>query len=449
VNQSTAEGVGRPDPATCHPRKETLTYHGGDLVANADVFLLFWGPMWTSDPEHITTRTALEDLFTDLGSTGFPCALSEYALPAHPLNPSTFNGSYVLTSSPPNPLPDASIRAEIQHQIALGHAPSRTDDRVYIVVSEKGVVVDGGGETGCGGSNFTFCGYHDDFGTLVARYRYAILPYPCNSGGFTCFVGPTDDAPAALQAVGSHELAEIVTDPDSDALGGAGWFSDASGNENEDICADSGCTDTLTAGANTYTVNPTWSNLGRGCITTVPCSVSPDCTESAPGLCSPGTSHASRCALEWQVNPNLTIQKGLPTSKVTCTDGQPFCDFDDTANGSCTFHVAACLNSADPRVTCAQLPIQSIQLVEPNATSSDPTDQTNAATLLGGLQNADGNSTGTIVGSTVSYTPAATTVDSCTNFLDIIVPIGKRSFSLKTASGTTRLSNKLRLTCNP
>jgi len=402
-----------------------------------------------SDPEHVAVRTALVNLYTDIGTSGFACAWSQYAVPGHPLNAGSFSGSFIIASTPPNPLPDASIRNEIQHQVGLGNAPARTDDRIYVVVSEKGVVVDGGGETGCGGSNFTFCGYHNVFGTLASRFRYAILPYPCNSGGFTCFVDGGEDPATALEAVGSHELSETVTDPDDDALGGSGWFSDRTGNENEDICASDGCTDSLSVGVNTYTVNPGWSNLAQSCITDVPCDPVPDCTESAPGLCTPATSPRSHCAFEWQVNPNLTLKKGLPTAKVTCTDGQSFCDFDGAADGACTFHVAACLNSVDPRVSCTQLPIQTIQLGRPSAGSSNAIDAANASTILTGLENADANSTGAIAGSAVSYTPAATTSDSCTGFLDLVVPVGKRTFSLKAVSASTRLSSKLELICKP
>lgn len=427
-----------------------MRYHGGDLVAHPDVFLLFWGPKWATDAEHLATKAALIDFFTDVGDSGFACAWREYAVPGHPLGAGTFNGSYVLASVPPNPLPDGDIQAEIEHQITLGHAPARTDDRVYVVVSEKGIAVDdGSGATGCGGANFTFCGYHGDFGSLAARFRYAILPYPCNSGGFTCFVGPTDDPAVALQSVGAHELTELVTDPDSDGLGGSGWYSDTTGNENADICAGSACNDILAVGANSYSVNPAWSNLAQGCITDVPCSVVPECNDAAPGLCTPTNGRSTRCAYEWLVNPNLTVKKGLPTEKVSCRDGQPFCDFDGAANGACTFHVAACLNSNDPRVNCSQVPIDSIALAKPKPTSLDPTDATNAATLLGGLQNADANSVGAVFGATVTYTPAATTGDACTAFLDLTVPVGKRSFALKAISGRTKIAGRLTLTCTP
>jgi hypothetical protein len=447
---SNAVGVGRPDPSVCRPRRETLGYHGGDLVANPDVFILFWGPQWNSDPEQLAAKADLVGFYTNIGASEFACAWREYAVPGHPLNNGTFNGSFVITSVPPNPLSDATIRSEIQHQITLGNAPSRTDDRVYVVVPQKGVPVVAGLASGCGGFNFVFCGYHDSFGTLAARFRYAVLPYPCNQGGFTCFVEPTENPGLAFEAVGSHELTELVTDPDGATLGGSGWFSDRTGNENADICASDACADQLTVGANTYMVNPGWSNLAKGCVTSVPCSVAPECDDGTPGLCTPGHNRVSNCAFEWQVNPNLTIKKGFPTGSVSCHDGQPFCDFDAAANGSCTFHVAACLNSADPRVSCTHIPVDSIVLSKPKTTSSDPVDITNAGTILTALQNVDAGSTGAISDGTVTYSPAAATVDSCTSFISLVVPTGmKRSFNLKLHSSAGSISGRLRLACNP
>ena len=92
------------------------------------------------------------------------------------------------------------------------------------MVPPKGVPVRSFGETGCGGSNFTFCGYHDSFLSGGRRFRYAVLPFPCSQDRGTCFVDAAEDPGRALQAVGSHELAETITDPDRPPVGPSGWF---------------------------------------------------------------------------------------------------------------------------------------------------------------------------------------------------------------------------------
>jgi hypothetical protein len=447
---STADFVNRPAPV-CHPRSPGLQYHGGALVQNPDVFILFWGSHWT-DPDEASARAQLVSMFQNIGSSDFACAWREYAVPAYPMGPGTYNGSDVISTDPPSPLDDAVIRQKIQEEIDAHLAPTRTDDRVYVVVPQKGVPVTASDtSTGCGGSNFVFCGYHDSFGTTGAAFRYAVLPYPCNAGNFTCFVDPSDDPATALQVVGSHELTELVTDPDSPPIDSGGWFTAGPGNENADICAGPACTDTLTAGAQTFTVNPAWSNLAKGCVTGVSCSPPPiECTDGSPGVCVPGTGRANTCEFEWLADPNLTLvaRTQIPGRTISCTDGRAFCDADGLADGKCTFRVAACLNSGDPRLACTPAAVTSITLTNPSPASSDPVKMANAGKLLGALATVDLNSTGTTVGNQITYTPEASTPDACTTYLSIVVPAGttrKLAVTLQTSAGVAR--NRLQLKC--
>ena len=449
---ANAAVVNRPDPM-CRPHAETLNYHGGALVKNPDVFILFWGNEWNTDAEHIAAKTALVSMSQNLGTSEFACAWREYAVPGLPLGPGTYNGSFVITSAPPSPLSDAAIQQAIKDEITAGDAPARTNDRVYVMVPKKGVpVVASDGSTGCGGFNFIFCGYHDSFGTAAAPFRYEVLPFPCNSGGGTCFVDVAEDPGTALQVVGSHELTELTTDPDSPAIGNGGWFSDHSGSENADICGGSACTDTVTVGAQTYTVNPAWSNLAKGCITGVACTAPAlECTDGAPGICVSGTGKSHACELEWLADPNLTqiARTQLPGRTISCADGQLFCDADGAQDGQCTFHVAACLNSQDPRLACVPTSISSLKLTSPAPISTDPTNILNRATVLGALQNADPGSTGTVSGAGITYSPAAVTQNACTSYFNIVVPSGKQrriAVTLHTGAGVAR--NRLSLKCS-
>ena len=437
---ATEDSVGH---APCTVKRGVLTYHGGALVQHPDVFVLFWGPQWNSDAAHIAAKNSLIAMFQVIGTSDFACAWREYGVNGEPLGSGTYNGSYVIPSAPPNPLDDSVIQSRIVTEVLAGHAPARTDDRVYVVVPPSGVPVSAGGETGCGGSNFTFCGYHNDF-TSGGAFRYAVLPYPCTAGQGTCFVDPSQDVSKALQVVGSHELTETVTDPDTEP---GGWFSDRTGDENADICAGVECVDSVTEGTETFSVNPAWSNLAKGCITSVPCPPQPiGCTDPAPGACAAGSGTTASCEVEFLVDPNLTLKKrtGMPTNTVSCTDGQTLCDF-DTVAGQCTFHVATCLNSQDPRLPqCSTQPIHSIAVLRP--TSGDPI----SATLLAALKTADGASTGSIGGTSISYTPAAATPNACTGYMSVVIPAGeKRKIQVvaQTTAGTAVSS--LKLSCQP
>jgi hypothetical protein len=433
--------VGRPD-ASCKVKKDPLTYHDGKLVQHPDVFLLFWGSLWTGDAAHLAAKTELEALYTQVVTSEYACAWQEYSVPAFPLGTGTYAGSYVIASDPPNPVQDADIQSRILAEAGV-HAPPRSDDEVYVVVVQSGTpVVAGDGTTGCGGSNFKFCGYHDSFSS-DGHYRYEVLPFPCSiPGQGTCFVDPADsDIKAAFDVVASHELTELVTDPDSDP---PGWNSDRDGQENADICHADACTYDLTIGLETFTVNSAWSNLAGGCVATVPCPPRPiGCTDPSPGACTPGSSQATDCALEWQVDPNLTTKKGLPGSAISCQDGQDFCDADGAFNGQCTFQVALCLNNQDPRLPqCVPTSVSSVTLRKPDL--ADPI----ASTLLTALTSLSPG--GSASGSQVTYSPDLATPNACTSYVNVVVPAGeKRKLSAELRTGGGKASSKLTLTCQP
>ncbi|MFI5366070.1 MAG: hypothetical protein ACHQ4J_10635 [Candidatus Binatia bacterium] len=474
--RGTDDGVGRPGSSCVVPR-DVLNYHNGDLIKKADVFLLFWGAEWKTDAEHITTAQDVVNLYQQIGTTGYACAWQEYAVANQPIGPSTYHGFEVIPSEPESPLLDQTIQEQILAEVDAGRAPAPTDDTVYVVLPPRGIPVDlggpcppppgggscPGGPTGCGGTNFAFCGYHLSFRRTPSdpvKFRYLVLPYPCNSGGFTCFVEATDDAGEALQRTGSHELSEVVTDPDVFTANG-GWYSDRTGNEIADICQSIRCQTDVAAGQESVLVNSLWSNLGKGCVDSVPCAAPPvQCTDTSPGFCVPGRGAAGGCALEWLVYPNLTLKAAndLPGARVTCADGQPFCDADGAQDGQCTFQVAACLNSSDPRVSCNAAAVNSLKLSSPRPTSANAIDGMNAQTLLTALRSVDPNATGTVAGAVISYSPGAATQNACTGFFNVTVPVrasatgtlaGKRTISAQLQTSMGRATNRVTLVCNP
>jgi hypothetical protein len=455
VGRAASADVVNTPGASCHPRRDALVYHGGDLVQNADVFLIFWGTEWQTDPTHIAAKADVIAMFQQLGTSGYVCSLQEFSVPGSPITTGTYNGSEIIASAPPSPLPDVTIQQRILTEIDAGRAPVPSPDRVYVVLPPSGVPVDAGGPTGCGGSNFAFCGYHDSFAATfkgnLDRFRYAVLPFPCNSGGFTCFIDGQGDAGLSLQVVGSHELAETITDPDQLPVGASGWYSDRTGQENADICAAISCNGVVTVpGPQTFLVNSLWSNLANGCVESTSCTAPPvACTDpSAPGDCI-ANKGSSSCVFEWLVYPNLTLgSNGLPAASVRCADGQPFCDFDGVQDGQCTFHVAGCLNSDDPRVACTQTSINSITLQRPSPSSPIPSDSANATALVTALRTADGSATGTVSGGTISYSPAASTHNACTGYLDIVVPSGaKRTITVALQTAGRPVRSRLKLNC--
>ncbi len=450
---------------------DVLTYHGGALIMNPDVVLIFWGSQWSTDQAHIDAKAALVALYQQIGTSGYACSWTEYALTLGPAGIGTYDPQSpdVISSNPtltscmqgePAQLCDSTIRSEIVAEVGASRIPAPTDSTVYIVATPQGVPVEASdGSTGCGGTNWQFCGYHDSFTAngYQKPFRYAVLPFPCAIGNFTCITDPLQTAGGSLEIVGSHELGETATDPDSSP---GGWYSDRTLMENADICAGFRCETDVTIGAQSFPVNPLWSNLAKGCIASIPCAPPTDCTEGPPGDCVQGLGTTNQCGLEFIAYPDLaSAPGGLPGRTVSCTDGQPFCDFDSLA-GQCTFHVAACLNNADQQrfPSCAPTSVSAIRLMQPSPTSSNGTDQANAGRILTALSVVDKNSTGSVAGAQVAYNPAAATANACTGSIDVVVPLhplgtrtlrGLRTISVaaQTAAGVVR--NRLTLVCNP
>lgn len=453
----------------CRPGRNTLSYHGGDLVQHPAIFVIFWGAQWQTDPTHQAAANDVRSILQQLAGSGYGCSWREYALPGAPMDAGSYVGDEIVATPPVahagDELTDAAIRARILTEVDANRAPAPTADTIYVVVPPDGVPVSSLGETGCAGSNFFFCAYHDAFRRTSNgpdRFRYVVLPFPCDSGGFTCFFeqGFTNDpgkrAGRSLEALASHEVAETATDPDAPPVAASGWYDDRTGEENADICASFGCQADLVVGSDDFLVNSLWSNLANGCVVDSACTApAPQCIDPAPGICSPGAPSPRGCSLEWLVHPNLSLgRSGLPDTTVGCADGQPFCDFDGAADGQCTFRVAICLNNADPRQICSTSPIAGVQLARNVSKLSDPADVANANALLAALAPLNGPGGSSVSDAGVAFSPALAAPNACTSYFDVVVPVAPATRSIRavkigvrTAGRTIR--SKLNLVCTP
>src|SRR6266849_1857649 len=167
-----------------------------------------------------------------------------------------------------------------------------------------------------------------------------------------------------------------------------------------------------------------------------PCSAR--CTENPPAGRIPGGSSAHDCVAEWALATSqlATAHNGLPSTKQTCVDNDPSCDFDPTP-GSCRFHLWSCVGGDDTRLGCAASAVASVGLVRPNAKQTGSAAVARQA-LLGAL------------GRLPLPTPGAGEV--CSERIDLDVPAGKAklvvSADATTADGV-RDRDTLKLTCAP
>jgi hypothetical protein len=220
-----------------------LTYNNGSLIAQAEVFTVFWGSAWQQAPL-AKTVSEINGFFDFILTSSLIDQLAEYSVAQYQIAHGKMVGSITLTSPEvAKTVDDSAIQKMIQQQISAGQFPASNPNLIYFVFLPSGVTVTQGGSASCK----VFCGYHDAISTGVF---YAVMPYPDCSGcssNFSSF--------EALTVTASHELCEAITDP----IPGQGWYDDNNG-EIGDICA----WQTRTLGADTIQLE--WSNNANRCV---------------------------------------------------------------------------------------------------------------------------------------------------------------------------------------
>lgn len=220
-----------------------LVYNNGPLIAQAQVFTVFWGSAWQ--------QAALNSLIAEVNgffdyilTSALIDQLSEYSVPQYQIGHGTRIGTLTLTNPDVGTtVDDPAIQQMIQQQISGGTLPSSNPDLIYFVFLPSGVTVTQGGSASCK----VFCGYHD---AISNQIWYAVMPFPDCSG---CSSGLSNFD--ALTVTASHELCEAITDP----IPGEGWYDNNNG-EIGDICA------WTTKKVGQYTVQKEWSNNAGACV---------------------------------------------------------------------------------------------------------------------------------------------------------------------------------------
>jgi hypothetical protein len=256
-----------------------LKYYGGRVISNVHVVPVFWGNNVESD-----TRTKIEGFYKaivqDLGY-GFDW-LDEYNTMAttpsgtrQHIGVGTVQAPITIQPITPNRMSDNQIVAELRRQIALGPVaglpPPDNPNVVYLLHFPPGTVITSGTATSC----VEFCAYHDtvdkaDTG-LANHLLIGVIPDHGVGSGCETGCGGSKVAFENVTNSASHELIEIVTDPDvaltPDFAAPVAWIDplprdvDTDHLEIGDICAEPGDQATFTAAdTKTYVVQKEWSN---------------------------------------------------------------------------------------------------------------------------------------------------------------------------------------------
>ncbi len=248
INDLTESKVGgKGQGSSKKTAKPLLIYNGGAVIENVEVYTIFWGQNWETDPLYKTMSQNINNFFTAILKSPLMDQLAEYSThnPKHTIGYGSLAGTKTFATLAPaagTSITDSAIQTALNGWIHDGIVAPVSANSLYFIYTGVDVKVIMGGSASCTG----FCGYHNNMGSIY----YAVMPFPNCAG---CLGGLSEID--ALTATSSHELCEAITDP----VPGAGWYDQVNG-EIGDICA---WKFKKIAG---YTVQSEWSNKTGTCL---------------------------------------------------------------------------------------------------------------------------------------------------------------------------------------
>jgi len=227
---------------------QNLSYHGGPVLHNARVVMIFWGTF----PSGYTT--SMQNFRNQFGTTPEFNVITQYSDGGGSINLTNLASGtpdYFDTSTPPTNVTDSAVQGEVLKYLSTYTFDSSTIYEVFIPSSSYS---SDGTSTSCGGPSLSYCAYHGHFSNGGRDIKYSIQPW-AGCSGCQSFGNTTLDQEHFV----CHETREAVTDEDLNA-----WY-DRRGNEADDKCAWS---PTPFIGTNGYAYQYEWSNGSSGCVKT-------------------------------------------------------------------------------------------------------------------------------------------------------------------------------------
>lgn len=230
-----------------------LTWHGGPIQTATKVYVVFWGPKWTSsDGEY----KALTGFLGAIGGHSWIGTDTQYTGSNGTVgNPSNYlGGTWIDTSTVPRRPSSSNVGAEAEK--AVQHFGYGGVNASYMVAIQSG--------NDPSGFRSSWCAWHSSESESEGVVSFTMFPYQSDAGA-SCGVGSVNNPGTydGVTIVGGHEEAETQTDPQPNT----GWL-DSSGEENGDKCAWQSLENNPNAGG--YPTQPLWDNKIGGCAQSGP-----------------------------------------------------------------------------------------------------------------------------------------------------------------------------------
>src|SRR5215472_499739 len=231
-------------------------YHSGPVIRSPAVHVSFWGPNWAADQAHLDRRAHLFQFAQDLLASNYMNILSQYGVGQGAGHAGTVLGNSALTTVT-GQLTDGGIHTSIQALINAGTLPepAGASEVALLIFLDESIEINDGSIVMCEPSGDTAFGYHFHFTTNAGHpFYYGVIPAlddaclrnSCSSDA-SCSLHLAQTQEQRQTQVASHEISEMVTDPEINA-----WRDATTGAENGDIC--NGNSGTITVSGRTWTV---------------------------------------------------------------------------------------------------------------------------------------------------------------------------------------------------
>ncbi len=240
-----------------------LIYHGGSVVRNPQVRVIFWGSNWNKNPG---AREQIQGLFGSLSGSNYQGILTQYYDTGGTISPNiTFSSWTDQSIAAPSSVNWQHIEEEAQYAVKQQGWPAGGINNLYMVLPAPGSKYQAGFVLGCGSHYFS--------SALGSPDAYVGWPGDEPFKGCASYdPGKQERAWAAASVTASHEYAEAVTDPVTKKYAGTftGWITE----EKEDEIADK-CIYVGGGMANGFYVNYLWDNSQEQCTLSHPSSPPP------------------------------------------------------------------------------------------------------------------------------------------------------------------------------
>ncbi|HEY6278422.1 MAG TPA: ricin-type beta-trefoil lectin domain protein [Streptosporangiaceae bacterium] len=254
---------------SCSEPNCPLVYNGGSVQHNPQVYLLLWGPNWSSDASQTASANYMQGFYGGLGvgpDDDWSTITSQYGdgsgFP-------TFTGSVLVgtwqdSSTPPTGVDQNQLSAEAEAFASFIGITDLKNSQI-VIATQSGTCPQGFYAPGCNGGSGYYCAWHA--ASNNTNVPFTNLPYVLDSGS-GCGENLVQNQWDGFSIVGGHEYAETITDP----FPVTGWWdsADSSGGEIGDKCAWMNL-GVLALSTGSYAVQPLYSNsaftsTGTGCV---------------------------------------------------------------------------------------------------------------------------------------------------------------------------------------